>query len=152
MVFAGKEAESCKDKVAELNKIVAELGPLIKAAQIVVGDAASAQAKQYGLDGDKLGIDPCALDIVLLPFDEDKGSPEDWQHYAGAQTWSLHPLTKPASCQCSSLQMCFTCSTPVQALPNGEDSATYAYIAYLALLLVLSRASHIVVLCCRRPE
>ncbi|CAK0750414.1 hypothetical protein CVIRNUC_001989 [Coccomyxa viridis] len=79
----GKEAESCKDKVAELNKIVAELGPLIKAAQIVVGDAASAQAKQYGLDGDKLGIDPCALDIVLLPFDEDKGSPEDWQHYAG---------------------------------------------------------------------
>ena len=41
MLFADKEAESCKDKVAELNKIVAELGPLIKAAQIVVGNAAS---------------------------------------------------------------------------------------------------------------
>lgn len=88
---ADKEAGSCKDKVAELNKAVAELGPLIRAAQVVVGDAASAQAKQYGVDGDKLGAEPCALDIILLPFDEDKGSPEEWQHYAGAQAWSLHP-------------------------------------------------------------
>ena len=92
MPRAGKEAGACKDKVAELNRAVADLGPLIKAAQVVVGDAASAQAKQYGVDGDKLGTDPCALDIVLLPFDEDKGSPEDWQHYAGAQTWRLHFL------------------------------------------------------------
>ena len=105
MSLADKEAGACKDKVADFNKVVADLGPLIKAAQIVVGDAASAQAKQYGVDGDKLGTDPCALDIVLLPFDEDKGSPEDWQHYAGAQTWSLHsfdiicfwPMLSPAN-------------------------------------------------------
>ena len=105
MPRADKEAGACKDKVAEFNKVVADLGPLIKAAQIVVGNAASTQAKQYGVDGDKLGTDPCALDIVLLPFDEDKGSPEDWQHYAGAQTWSLHisdqfcflPLLFPAN-------------------------------------------------------
>ena len=105
MSLADKEAGACKDKVADFNKVVADLGPLIKAAQIVVGDAASAQAKQYGVDGDKLGTDPCALDIVLLHFDEDKGSPEDWQHYAGAQTWSLHsfdiicfwPMLSPAN-------------------------------------------------------
>ena len=92
MSCADNEAGACKDKVAELNRVVAELGPLIKAAQVGVGEAAAAQAKQYGVDADRLGADSCALDIVLLPFDEDKGSPEDWQHYAGAQAWSLIPV------------------------------------------------------------
>ena len=168
MSCADKEAESCKDEVAELNRALAELGPLIKAAQVVIGDAASAQAKQYRVDGDKLGAAPCALDIVLLPFDEDKGSPEDWQHYDGARAWSLHPralgdglrkIPMPAClgphlllANAFPVQGRFASSTTKQALPNGEGSAVYAYMSQLAALLLLSRASHNGALCCRRPE
>ena len=36
------------------------------------------------MDAASLSADPCKLDIVLLPFDEDKGGPEEWQHYSGA--------------------------------------------------------------------
>ena len=152
VLLADKEATSCKDKVAELNKVVAELGPLIKAAQVAVGDTASAQAKQWGVDGDRLGADPCALDIALLPFDEDKGSPDDWQHYAGAQAWSLHAFKQirflPMLFSAKALHMLNSCtgfaqwrricSIPVQSI-SGPSS-------------ILSRASHTAVLCSRRPE
>ena len=59
------------------------LGELIKAAQIQVSDASAAEAAKYSVDAARLSADPCKLDIVLLPFDEDKGGPEEWQHFSG---------------------------------------------------------------------
>ena len=83
-VRADKEAATCKDALSEFNKVVSGLGELIKAAQVQVSDTSAAQAKQYLVDAAALSTEPCKLDIVLLPFDEDKGSPEEWQHFSGA--------------------------------------------------------------------
>ena len=82
-MYADKEAASCKEVLAQLNKIVSGLGELIKAAQVQVSDASAAEAAKYSVDAAALGTDPCKLDIVLLPFDEDKGGPEEWQHFSG---------------------------------------------------------------------
>jgi len=62
---------------------VSGLGSLINASQVQVSDTSAAQAKKYSVDAVALSTNPCKLDIVLLPFDEDKVGPEDWQHFEG---------------------------------------------------------------------
>ncbi len=103
---ADKEAAACKEALAQFNKIVSGLGELIKAAQIQVSDASAAEAAKYSVDAAALSTDPCKLDIVLLPFDEDKGGPEEeWQHFSGLpfQLQCVSDLTAmilvPAPCQ-----------------------------------------------------
>ena len=59
------------------------LGSLINASQVQVSDTSAGQAKKYSVDAVALSTNPCKLDIVLLPFDEDKVGPEDWQHFEG---------------------------------------------------------------------
>ncbi len=80
---ADTEASTCKEALSEFNKLVSGLGDLIKATRVAVSGTSAAQAKQYSVDVAALSTEPCKLDIVLLPFDEDKGSPEEWQHFSG---------------------------------------------------------------------
>lgn len=82
-VHADEEAAPCKEALAQFNKIVSGLGDLIKAVQVQVSDASAAEAAKYSVDTAALSTDPCKLEIVLLPFDEDKGEPEEWQHFSG---------------------------------------------------------------------
>ena len=88
-VDADKDAASCKEALVQFNKIVSGLGELIKAAQVQVSDASAADAGKYSVDTAALSTDPCKLDIVLLQFDEDKGGPEEWQHFSGLRSVCL---------------------------------------------------------------
>ena len=95
---ADKEAASCKEALAQFNKVVSGLGELIKAAQIQVSDASAADVGQYSVDTAALSTDPCKLDIVLLPFDEDKGGPEEWQHFSGLPFHKQLDIHSPDAC------------------------------------------------------
>ena len=112
---ADKESAACKEALAQFNKAVSGLGELIKAAQIQVSDASAAEAAKYSVDTAALSIDPCQLDIVLLPFDEDKGDPEEWQHFTGLLSlcWQQTPATlMHAACQCDAAPLVFTERSP----------------------------------------
>jgi hypothetical protein len=77
--------EGCRKPLSDFNKVVAELGPLIKVGQVNLSSEADAAAKarEYGIDAEALAGSPCKLEILLAPFD-DKGEPEEWQHFKGS--------------------------------------------------------------------
>ena len=80
MPCAGTE---CNATLADFNKAVSELGPLIKAGHVnLTSEEAAAKGASYGVDAAALSASPCALDIALAPFD-DKGDPAEWQRYTG---------------------------------------------------------------------
>ena len=60
-------------------------------------------------------IDRWQLDLVLVPFDEDKGGPEEWQHFTGLLSlcWQQTPATlMHAACQCDAAPLVFTERSP----------------------------------------
>ena len=74
--------QGCGPEVAAFNGLVAELGGLIPGAAVNLSDAAAASGKGWGLDVQGLQSQPCALQLVLVPFGEEV-DPEEWQRYTG---------------------------------------------------------------------
>ena len=79
-----EKGTKCVTALKNFNEVIAELGPLIKAGQVnVSSEEGGDKARAYGVSADTLKASDCKLDIVLANFDE-KGDPEDWQHFTGA--------------------------------------------------------------------
>lgn len=92
-VHADEKGTTCTTALKSFNEVVAELGPLIKAGQVNISSEEGAdRGRAYGVSADTLKASDCKLDIVLANFDE-KGDPEDWQHFTGASTLDMHLLT-----------------------------------------------------------
>ncbi len=80
---AENDGTKCATALKDFNKVVAELGPLIKAGQFNLSNQEGAdKARSYGVSLEDLKASPCKLDIVLAGFDE-KGDTEEWPHFSG---------------------------------------------------------------------
>ncbi|BDA46353.1 probable protein disulfide-isomerase DDB_G0275025 [Coccomyxa sp. Obi] len=81
--FADDDGTKCATALKDFNKVVAELGPLIKAGQFNTSSEEGAdKARSYGVSPEDLKTSPCKLDIALANFDE-KGDTEEWPHFTG---------------------------------------------------------------------
>ena len=94
LLHAGKPSNACNATLRSFNKAVADLGPLIKAAQVnVTSDEDVAKTGAYGVNPAVLHASSCELDVLLAPF-EDKSDAKDWQHYKGMTFCFMHALKK----------------------------------------------------------
>jgi hypothetical protein len=92
-LYADEKGITCTTALKSFNEVVAELGPLIKAGQVNISSEEGAdKGRAYGVSADTLKASDCKLDIVLANFDE-KGDPEDWQHFTGASNLDMHLST-----------------------------------------------------------
>lgn len=144
-VCADDDGTKCATALKDFNKVVAEMGPLIKAGQFNASIEKGAEiARSYGVSPESLTASPCKLDIVLAGFDE-KGDTEEWPHFSGV----LPTANQASSIGCSSHLGSFRdhCSSPLNlhfASPGemkSKDMQKFAMEAFPSFVTRISAAT-----------
>ncbi|GAX77546.1 hypothetical protein CEUSTIGMA_g4990.t1 [Chlamydomonas eustigma] len=81
--LAGSESSTCSNNVLAFDKAVLEMQAVVDTALVGVPPEKVNMVSRYGASPSSLASEPCSLQLVLMPFGEEKGDLDEYLLYKG---------------------------------------------------------------------